>query len=100
MKRKVLFVVIVAVTTLVLLFFMPVINFGLAYLAGWILEVFIGDTVANGLNTMFNTDRFSADILPLFCGALGLIGSAFKSTNIDSIVPLEVFDDEDDSAGK
>ena len=46
MKNRVALVV-VAVLSLALLFFVPVIGFGIAYLAGWILQTFIGDTVAS-----------------------------------------------------
>jgi|GEM_PF-1512611 len=95
MKKNALFGVLVTVVSLALLFFSPVINFGIAYLAGWILQLFIGDAVAGGLNTLFNTERFTADMIPLFCGALALIGSAFKSHNIDPVMAWEESDNED-----
>lgn len=89
MKKNTLFGVLVTVVSLALLFFSPVINFGITYLAGWILQLFIGDAVAEGMNTLFNTERFTADMIPLFCGALALIGSAFKSHNIDPTLAQE-----------
>lgn len=94
MKNRVALVV-VAVLSLALLFFVPVIGFGIAYLAGWILQTFIGDTVASGLNILFNTDRFTPDMLPLFCGVLGLIGSALKSHHFGQTAPGIIVDEDD-----
>lgn len=94
MKKNALFGVLITIVSLVLLFFAPVINFGIAYLAGRILQLLIGDAVAGGLNTLFNTERFTADMIPLFCGALALIGSAFKSHNIDPTVTWEEPDND------
>jgi hypothetical protein len=56
----------------------------LYYFGGWatghILSWFIGDTVVNGMNYLFNTTRFTVDMLPTICGTLGVIGSFFKGT--------------------
>jgi hypothetical protein len=57
----------------------------LYYLGGWItghlLSWIIGDTVVYGLNYLFDTTRFTIDMLPTVCGTLGVIGSFFKSTS-------------------
>jgi hypothetical protein len=57
----------------------------LYYVGGWItghiLKWLIGNTVVNGMNYIFNTTRFTTDMLPVACGTLGVIGSFFKSTN-------------------
>ena len=64
-----------------LLIFWP----ALAYFAGWVsgllLKWIIGDIVANGFNYVFNTTRFTADMLPVTCGVLGVIGSFFKNSS-------------------
>ena len=65
--------------TLLLIFMIPVISFGLGYLTGWILQITIGGTVATGLNMVFNTDRFTPEMIPLFCATMGMIGGFFKS---------------------
>ena len=65
--------------TLLLIFMIPVISFGLGYLTGWILQITIGGTVAAGLNMVFNTDRFTPEMIPLFCATMGMIGGFFKS---------------------
>ena len=62
-----------------LIFAIPIIGFGLGYLTGWILQVSIGGAVAEGLNIVFNTDRFTPEIIPLFCATMGMIGGFFKS---------------------
>lgn len=67
------------VTIIVLCIFDPVLYFGLAYFGGWIMELCIGNTIANGLNLMFDTTRFTPDIIPLACGTLATIGSFFKT---------------------
>jgi hypothetical protein len=70
-----------------ILLFIVVIIFGpaLSYFFGWItghlLSWVCGDTVINGLNYLFNTTRFTVDMLPTICGTLGVIGSFFKSTS-------------------
>ena len=72
--------------TAVLLFIIIVIFApALYYFGGWItghlLKWLIGDTIVNGFNYLFNTTRFTEDMLPMTCGTLGVIGSFFKSTH-------------------
>lgn len=64
---------------ILLCIFEPVIYFGCAWFGGWILQIFIGDTVANGLNLIFNTTRFTPDIIPIACATLATIGGFFKT---------------------
>ena len=47
-----------------LLVFNPVITFGFAYLGGLILKLCVGDVIAGGMNLIFNTTRFTPDIIP------------------------------------
>jgi len=58
------------------------------YFGGWItghlLSWFIGVIVVDGMNYLFNTTRFTVDMLPTICGTLGVIGSFFKSTTTTS----------------
>ena len=42
-----------------LLVFSPVLTFGFAWIGGWILKVCVGTTIADGMNLMFNTTRFT-----------------------------------------
>ena len=58
----------------------PVLYYFFGWLTGVVLEWLIGDTVINGMNYLFNTTRFTTDMLPTICGTLGVIGSFFKST--------------------
>lgn len=80
MKHKIGFLASVAIL-IGLLVFWP----ALAYFSGWItghiLKWLIGDTVVNGMNYIFNTTRFTTDMLPVTCGTLGVIGSFFKSSS-------------------
>ena len=62
----------------------PVLYYFFGWLTGVILQWLIGDTVINGVNYLFNTTRFTTDMLPTICGTLGVIGSFFKSTTSSS----------------
>lgn len=69
------------ITFCVLVIIIPFISFWLAYFGGWICSLVIGDTLANALNTLFNTTHFTKDILPMCAGALGWIGGYMRSKN-------------------
>ena len=60
----------------------------LYYFFGWvtehILKFFIGNIVINGMNYLFNTTRFTTDMLLTICGTLGVIGSFFKSAKMST----------------
>lgn len=61
------------------LVFSPVITFGFAWIGGWILKQCVGQLVADGMNLMFNTTRFTPDFIPIACATLATIGKYFKS---------------------
>ena len=67
-----------------LLVISPVLTFGFAYLGGMILNLFVGDAVTHGLNVVFNTTRFTTDLIPLTCATLATIGKYFKSSNTNN----------------
>lgn len=68
----------------VLFVFAPWISYWLAYFGGWITSLVVGATLCDALNTLFDTTRFTPDMLPQMAGALGWIGSFFKSVNTAS----------------
>lgn len=72
------------VTLILLLIFDPVLYYFCGWLTGLLLQMWIGDTVINGMNYLFNTNRFTVDMLPTICGTLGVIGSFFKSSSTSS----------------
>lgn len=67
-----------------LLVFGPVITFGFAWIGGWILKVCVGSAIADGMNLMFNTTRFTPDFIPLACATLATIGKYFKSSQTNN----------------
>ena len=69
---------------IVLLVFNPVITFGFAYLGGLIPKLCVGDAIAGGMNLIFNTTRFTPDIIPLACATLATIGRYFKSSQTNN----------------
>ena len=62
----------------------PVISYFIGYITGMIIEWLLGDTIINGMNYVFNTTRFTTDMLPVTCGTLNVIGSFFRSTSTSS----------------
>lgn len=58
----------------------PIIIFGAGWFGGWILMNIVGGAVVTGLNTLFETTRFTPDIIPVVCGTLAVIGNFFKTT--------------------
>ena len=73
-----------AATVLLLLIFAPVIIFALAYIGGMLLDWIVGEKLVNGLNLMFDTTRFTRDLIPLTCATLATIGRYFKSSMSNS----------------
>lgn len=73
--------IFISLLSITMIIFSPVIAFGIAYFIGWIMSLCIGDVVANGLNMIFATDRFTPEVIPLFYGTMGLIGSFFRKGN-------------------
>lgn len=66
---------------IILTILFPMLYYFGGWLTGVILEWTIGNTVIDGMNYLFNTERFTVDMLPRICGTLGVIGSFFKTTN-------------------
>ena len=64
----------------VVLIVSPILCFLGGYISGLILKLTVGGFVVNGLNLILNTTRFTADKLPIICGALAVVGSFFKSS--------------------
>ena len=73
-----------AATVLLLLVFVPVLTFVFAYIGGMLLDWLVGEKLVNGLNLMFDTTRFTRDLIPLTCATLATIGRYFKSSMSNS----------------
>lgn len=70
-------VIAVLIVTLII---MPALTFGCAYIGGMIINFFVGEGLVKGLNLMFNTTRFTREMIPLTCATLATIGRYFKSS--------------------
>ena len=68
------------VILVVAVFVGPILSFFGGYITGSILAWAVGDMLIGGLNLLFDTTRFSTDMIPIVCGALAVIGSFFKSS--------------------
>ena len=73
-----------ATIVLLLLVFAPVLTFVFAYIGGMLLDWMVGEKLVNGLNLMFDTTRFTRDLIPLTCATLATIGRYFKSSMSNS----------------
>lgn len=62
----------------------PLLYYFFGWVTGHILKFFIGNIVINGMNYLFNTTRFTTDMLPTICGTLGVIGSFFRSSKMST----------------
>lgn len=58
--------------------FAPVLTFIFAYIGGMVLDWAVGAKLVNGLNLMFNTTRFTRELIPLTCATLATIGRYLK----------------------
>lgn len=71
-------IALIIATVLVL----PFISFWLCYFGGWVASITIGNILTDGMNTLFQTTWFTKDMIPLYAGTLGWIGSYFKTSNL------------------
>ena len=67
-----------------ILVFSPVLTFLFAYLGGMLLDWIVGAKLVEGLNLMFDTTRFTRDLIPLTCATLATIGRYFKSSQTNN----------------
>lgn len=75
---KKVFAIIGAIVGIVALLFMaPLIGLAIGMIFGWALEIVAGNYVADGLNLLLGTDRFSAEMLPKIFGVVGAFSSVF-----------------------
>lgn len=73
-------VITIVVCAIGLLVFSPVLTFGCAYIGGMLLDWFAGDKLVDGMNLMFNTTRFTRELIPLTCATLATIGRYFRAS--------------------
>lgn len=67
-----------------ILVFSPILTFLCAYVGGMLLDWAVGAKLVDGLNLMFNTTRFTRDLIPLTCATLATIGRYFKSSQTNT----------------
>ncbi len=72
------------IVTIILMFLSPLVGFACGWFIGWVLKWTVGGAVVYGLNVLFNTTRFTSDMLPVVCGVLAIIGSFFKDNSSSS----------------
>jgi len=55
------------------------------YIAGFIIKIMFGGVITQGLNLLFNTQRFSPNDIPYVCSALALLSAYLKTTVTNKI---------------
>lgn len=70
--------------SIALLVFSPVLTFLCAYVGGMLLDWIVGAKLVDGLNLMFDTTRFTRDLIPLACATFATIGSYFKASQFNT----------------
>ena len=93
MFALILSVIISAVISAILL---PIASFWLAYFIGWLCSFAIGDVLAQGLNTLFNTTHFTEEIIPICAGTVGWLGGLLSIFSMGSIRPNAKFITEEE----
>lgn len=83
-KLEVVGVISIIAGAIALLVFSPVLTFLCAYVGGMLLDWIVGENLVNGLNLMFDTTRFTRDLIPLTCATLATIGRYFKSSQTNN----------------
>ena len=68
---------------IVVIIIQPALLFWLGYFSGWLAKLVIGTKLVTAINMIFGT-ALIADMLPMIGGALGWIGSFFKSVRTAS----------------
>lgn len=79
-KLKAAGIVSAIVGFVALLVFSPVLTFFCGYVGGMLLDWVVGAKLVDGLNLMFDTTRFTRDLIPLTCATLATIGKYFKAS--------------------
>ena len=72
--------IITIVTLILLIIFESFLYYWFGYFTGWLASITIGSHLINAINITFGTE-FTVAMLPYIGGALGWIGSFFRSTH-------------------
>ena len=75
-------IVFIFISIIVFSIFVPVLYYFGGWIAGWMISICIGETFADGLNTLFNVSYFTPEFLPTMCGILSVIGKFFYSVSV------------------
>lgn len=71
---------LLVILTAVIFLLSPILTYCLGWLGGWILSQIVGTAITNGFNILFDTTRFTPELIPITCGALAVVGNYFKTS--------------------
>jgi hypothetical protein len=52
----------------------------ISYFTGWIMKIFCGQLICDGMNLLFATNRFTPDLIPKMFVPLGIIAGWLRTT--------------------
>jgi len=76
--------IVIIITAILTLVFLPVIIFWFGYFGGWILSSFVGEHITQGVNLLLDRHSLEVDTIPVLCGTLAVIGRYFSSTQTNN----------------
>lgn len=50
------------------------------WIAGFIVKMFAGHLIADGINLLFNTSRFTSEHIPMVCATLSILCAYFRTS--------------------
>lgn len=71
---------LLVILTAIIFLLSPIFTYYLGWLGGWILSQIVGTAITNGFNILFDTTRFTPELIPITCGALAVVGNYFKTS--------------------
>jgi hypothetical protein len=69
---------LITLGVILLLVFLPFLNFVLGWIIGWLIKITFAPTFLSGLSLI--GINMESESIPLFCGTLGVLGSFFKNS--------------------
>ena len=81
---SVLVVVVGFLVMAALLLIVPIIYVCFGFMGGLVVKWIFGGMITDGLNVLFNTSRFTPEMIPTLTAILALVGSFFKNSKSSS----------------
>lgn len=81
---SILVVVVGLLVMATLLLIVPIVYVCFGFMGGLVVKWIFGGMITDGLNVLFNTSRFTPEMIPTLTAIFALIGSFFKNSKSSS----------------